>query len=185
MMIFRNDDVNANTDKNKLASIYGAIHSVFPDAEIWSCITLFAGANTKQAVYGDLPIKRHSSNWFYRNADAFMYDYRHPMYKVASHGLYHVDHSKISRGTQEMSIIGSCSYLKTDKFVPPFNKFNQDTRDICFDNGIQLCVGGSWKSIEHEKFDPLHEHWYLHSWRWSANELKEVLSGGVHSNKNS
>lgn len=183
-MIFRNDDVNSNTNKMKLAAVYGVIHSIFPDAEIWSCITLFSGKNNQQAVYGDLPLKTKDTKWFYNNADSFMYDYRHPLYKVASHGLYHVDHSKISRETQEMSILGSCSYLKTTKFVPPFNKFNQDTIDICFDNGITMCAGSPWKSIEYEKFDPLHKHWYMHSWRWEPKQLREVLEN-VYSDKNS
>lgn len=184
-MIFRNDDVNYNTDKNKLAAIYGVIHSLFPDAEIWSCITLFAGKNDKQAIYSDLPLKSHPTKWFYKNTDTFMYDYRHPMYKIASHGLYHIDHTKVSRETQEMSILGSCSYLKTNKFVPPFNKFNQDTLDICFDNEITMCSSPAWKNFEYEKFDPLHENWYFHSWRFTPNQLKEVLSANLCSNKNS
>ena len=114
-----------------------------------------------------------------------LYDYRHPLYKVASHGLYHIDHSKVSRQTQEMSIIGSCAYLKTDKFVPPFNKFNKETSDICFDNGIQMCASTAWKNLEFEKFDPLRELWYFHSWRWTPKQLKEFLSEHIFTNKNS
>lgn len=174
-LIFRNDDVTYNTDKQQLSAIYGVIHELFPNAEIWSGITLFSGKNQKCAVYGSLPLKTKETNWFYRNADSFMYDYRHPMYKVVSHGLYHIDHSKVSRQTQEMSIIGSCSYLKADTFVPPFNKYNQDTVDICFDNNIKFSPNG-WKSLEFSQFNETHRKWYFHSWRYTPKQLKEQLN---------
>lgn len=177
-MIFRNDDVNYNTNKKKLAEIYGVIHSIFPDAEIWSCITLFSDINGRESVYNDLPLKNKDINWFYKNASRFMYDYRHPLYKVASHGLYHINHANVSRETQEMSIIGSCSYLKTNIFVPPFNSFNKDTLDICKENGINIKIDG-WKSMEHNEFDSNHKDWYLHSWRWDAKSLEEYLDADV------
>lgn len=182
MIIFRNDDVSANTDRKKLASIYGVIHTMYPDAEIWSCITLFAQNNFKGSVYLDVPFKDKETNWFYKNADSFVQEYRHPLYKVASHGLYHIDHSNVSRETQEMSILGSCSYLKTKIFVPPFNKFNQDTIDICFDNGITIKTDG-WKSLEHNDFDSNHKFWYLHSWRYTINALKDKLNADIANRK--
>ncbi len=175
-MIFRNDDVNANTNIKKLSQIYGTIHNIFPNAEIWSCITLFSGMNFKGSVYGDLPLKTKDTNWFYKNANVFMSEYRHPLYKIASHGLYHIDHSNVSRETQEMSILGSCSYLKTDTFVPPFNKFNQDTLDICSENEIKIKTD-EWKSLEHNDFNPNHKFWYFHSWKFTANQLKDCLNG--------
>lgn len=179
MIIFRNDDVNFNTDRKKLSDIYGTIHSLFPNSEVWSCITLFAGRNMKYSIYGDLPLKTKETNWFYKNADCFMYDYRHPLYKIASHGLYHIDHSKVSCETQEMSIIGSCSYLNTKIFVPPFGNFNQETKDICFDNGISIGHGEEWKSLEHNIFDSSHKFWYFHSWRWTSRSLMEHLNADL------
>lgn len=174
MIIFRNDDVNFNTDKKKLSEIYGAIHSVYPSAEIWSCITVFSGRNTLGSVYPNPPFKSNDTNWFYKNSDCVMYDYRHPLYKIASHGLYHIDHTKVSRETQEMSILGSCSYLKTNLFVPPFNKFNRDTLDICFDNNIKIYTD-DWLSLEHNDFNSRHLKWYFHSWLFTADSLKRKL----------
>lgn len=181
MLIFRNDDVTSNTNPLDLQRVYGAIHTTFPDAEIWSCLTLFCQRNNRGSVYQDVPFKSKDTNWFYQNADAFMtYKPLSKLFKVASHGLYHIDHSKVSRETQEMSIVGSCSYLKTDRFVPPFNRYNQDTLDICFDNNIKIIPEG-WKSLEHEEFDPTHKLWYFHSWRWTAAKLKDVLSGSLRT----
>ncbi len=172
-----------NTDVKKLAKIYGIIHNLFPNANIWSCITLFAGANFKGSVYGELPLKEKDVNWFYQNANLFMKEYRHPLYKVASHGMYHLDHSKLSKDAQEMSIIGSCSFLKTNVFVPPFNKFNQDTLDICFDNHITIKTD-EWKSLEFNDFDSSHRLWYFHSWRFTTNQLKDKLNADI-SKRNS
>lgn len=173
-LIFRDDDISASSDKKKIASMYGTIHTLFPNAEVWSCITLFSQNNFRGSVYLDIPFKNKDINWFYKNANSFMNEYRHPLCKVASHGLYHIDHSKVSRETQEMSIIGSCSYLKTDLFVPPFNRFNQDTLDICFDNNIKIKTD-EWKSLHFNEFDSSHKYWYMHSWDMTINELKGML----------
>lgn len=182
-IVFRDDDISANSDQKKLASIYGTIHNLFPEAEVWSCITLFCQNNFKGSVYLETPFKNKEVNWFYKNANSFMNDYRHPMCKIASHGLYHIDHSKVSRETQEMSIVGSCSYLKTDLFVPPFNRFNQDTIDICFNNSIKIKTD-EWKSLHFNEFDSSHKYWYFHSWEFSINQLKDKLNGDI-SKRNS
>lgn len=174
-MIIRNDDVNYNTNSNKLTEMYALIKSIIPECEIWSCITLFSGRNSIGSVYADLPLKEKEINWFYKNANSFIGENKYQFSKIASHGLYHVDHSKLSRDAQEMSILGSCSYLNTNIFVPPFNRFNQDTLDICFDNDIKIKADG-WKSMEFNMFDSNHKNWYLHSWLWEIEKLKEYLS---------
>lgn len=175
-MIFRNDDVTVNTSPQDLANIYGIIHNYFPNAEIWSCVTLFSQKNSSGSVYSSVPFKTYPTNWFYKTANSFMYEFKHPLYKIASHGLYHIDHSKVSRETQEMSILGSCSYLRSNIFVPPFNRFNKDTVDICYDNDIKIDMDG-WKSLEYNNFDQNHKKWYFHSWRYSQESLKRTLSG--------
>lgn len=183
-LIIRNDDVNFNTSPSKLGEIYGAIHAILPDAEIWSAVTVFSGKNKKGSVYADVPFKDKDVNWFYKNTDCVMGNYRHPLFKIASHGLFHIDHSKVSRETQEMSILGSCAYLGTKIFVPPFNRYNQDTIDICFDNDITCQILGWW-SMEHNPFDIEHRMWYMHSWQWSAIKLKVYFDGYLRNTKNS
>ncbi len=183
-LIFRDDDVSFNTDKKKINHMYGIIHTLFPNAEVWTGITLFAENNFKGSVYLDTPFKDKEVNWFYKKADSFMDIYRHPLCKVVSHGLYHIDHSKVSRDTQEMSILGSCSYLKTKIFVPPFGRFNQDTKDICFDNSITIGHGDEWKSLEYNDFDSNHKFNYFHSWRFTSNQLKDKLSADIANSKN-
>lgn len=183
-LIIRNDDVCFNTSFKRLAEIYRTIKSILPGVEIWSCVTVFSDHNQGGSVYKNVPFKDKDVNWFYKNAPKIITDLGDPIFKIASHGLYHIDHSKVSRETQEMSILGSCAYLKSKIFVPPFNRYNQDTIDICFDNDIEIKLDG-WLSMEHNPFDIEHRMWYMHSWRWSAVKLKDYFDGYLRSAKNS
>jgi hypothetical protein len=137
---------------------------------------LFSKYNNVGAVYREVPFKSKPVNWFY-DVDKFLLEYEY-MTKdhVASHGLFHVDHAKIGKDAQEMSILGSCSFLKTNLFCAPFNSFNQDTRDICEKNEIRLINDVyPWRSLEHQPFDPNHKYWYFHSWRVHPDTLKRKL----------
>lgn len=184
-LIIRNDDVNPNTQYSHLIDIYSTINSILPDAEIWSAITVFSDFNKKGSVYANVPFKNKDTNWFYKNVEAAIINYKLPSFlKIASHGLFHIDHSKVSRETQEMSILGSCSYLKTKIFVPPFNRYNQDTIDICFDNDIGIRIDG-WLSIEYNDFDINHRLWYMHSWQWTPSKLRVYFNEYLRSTKNS
>lgn len=178
-MIFRNDDISVNTNLEELIDIYNIILEFFPSAEIWSCITLFAQMNNNGSVYKNTPFKNNEIRWFYDKADDVLGSRIMPqLYTIASHGLYHVDHSKLHKHAQEMSILGSCGFLKSKIFVPPFNKYNKDTMDICFDNNIQMIPEG-WKNLENEEFDSRFQRWYFHGWRLTAKELREKLSADV------
>lgn len=183
-MIFRNDDVTLSTSPSEMGKIYGVIHSFFPTAEIWSAITVFSQRNSKGSVYKEVPFKNKGTNWFYKNITSVTPNIQNSIYKIASHGLFHINHSIVSRETQEMSILGSTSYLKSNKFVPPFNKYNEDTVDICNKNGIEFIKDG-WLSMEHNKFDPNHNLWYFHSWRFTAKSIKEYLGEHIRGTENS
>jgi hypothetical protein len=99
---------------------------------------------------------------------------------VASHGLIHLDHSRVGYDAQEMNILTSCNLLKTNMFIPPFNRYNEDTVKICEKNGIELLVGG-WKSLKFNEYDPEHEKWYLHPWEWKQiGELCKKLEAPKH-----
>ena len=159
-----------------LADIYATIRDIFPKAVIVSAVSLFCKENTKGSVYENVPFKNNPVKWFY-NTDRIITELgKIPKSVIASHGLYHVDHSKLSFDAQEMSILGSCKYLNTNIFVPPFNKTNDDTVNICLDNGIEIYhKSQGWKNIEYENFDATHKYWYFHSWRWTKNSLRLAL----------
>lgn len=179
-VIFRNDDVNPNTDFIELAKIYQTIREYFPGARILQAVTIFGnykGIKGQGEVYqDDVPFKDNPNNWFYYvNAQL---DQKFPRFKdieIASHGLLHSDHTKLSHDAQEMSIVTSCNILNSKIFVPPFNKWNEDTDDICLRNEIILVKSKNWKNLEYEEFNKNHRLWYFHSWRWTHKSFRRKV----------
>lgn len=175
-IVFRDDDINPSSNYEDVICSYNVIKSFYPNASIIPCVTLFSRYNNKGSVYKDVPFKDRETNWFY-NVDKFMLEYEYiTKENIASHGLFHVNHAKLSKDAQSMSILGSCNFLKTKLFCAPFNAYNQDTIDICLSNSINLInMTYPWKSLEHEDFDPNHGFWYFHSWRLLSSDLKRKL----------
>lgn len=179
MLHFRNDDVNPSTDLERLYEMYECISRFYPGVKIISGVTLFGIWNEKEAVYPDLPLKTKTNKYLY-NTNRLMTRYSHVIGEIASHGMFHVDHSKLSKDAQEMSIVGSCNFLKTDKFIAPFNHYNETTIDVCVENKIELVTKNhNWKSLEFNEFDSSHKYWYFHSWRYSLKSLREKLIADV------
>ena len=172
----RNDDVSASSDMKSISEMYDLIWEKFPDAIIWSGVSVFSRGEGG-SVYPELPLREKDIEWFYNADKVWIWIKKYgDKHKIISHGLYHLDHSQLSRDAQAMSIIGSCKYLKTDVFAAPYNKFNEDTVKICHDNNIHLVLGADeWKSLEFNKFSPSHKRWYFHSWRYTLDRLKEEL----------
>jgi hypothetical protein len=176
-LIFRNDDVNSNTDFDLMNELYHFILSKHPDAIIWSGVTIFSKFNRLGSVYPNPPFKGRPIQSFYDVNRILQYTAAPNNVQLVSHGLWHIDHSKVDRSLQEASILTSCNLLDTDIFVPPFNHYNQDTVEICDINNIELTkLEHGWKSMEHNKFDPKHSLWYFHSWQWSVEKLLDYLS---------
>lgn len=176
-LIFRNDDVCSNTDIKKLHNdFYKPIHKRYPEAQIYSCVTLFSKESKSGSVYPDVPFKDKPIEYF-MDVNRFMGRYEVPDYvTVVSHGTWHFDHSAIPKDVQYCSIMSSCIILKTRIFAPPFNRYNSSTEEICRENGIELLKPeDGWKSLEHNKFDKNHHLWYFHSWRWKAKEFMEHI----------
>lgn len=182
-MIIRFDDVCSRTNEDKLKELMSECSK---HGEIWLSVNLFSKKSSEESVYPDVPFKDKEPRYFY-DVDEF-YKFL-PMthlagvricddYRVVSHGLIHCDHTRISRDAQEMSIVTSCNALGTNIFIPPFNRWNQDTEDICLENGISILkLSDGWKSMELNDFDPSHDLWYLHPWRWKDRyALRDYLN---------
>jgi hypothetical protein len=96
--------------------------------------------------------------------------------KICSHGLLHIDHKGLPFEMQEMSIVTSCSLLKTDIFVPPFSEYDDNTIKVCKKHGIQLILRDLWQPLDYKDFNPAHDLWYFHSWRYTVSSLKEKFA---------
>lgn len=183
MILFRNDDVSANTNYLEMQEIYHTIKEYFPSSEILTCASIYCKRSPnfykEGALYPDLPLKNRTNKYIY-NANAHVINDGRLTQTLVSHGLFHVKHGLLSEDAQEMSIVGSCRYLGTNKFVAPFNSYNYITEKVCLDNNIELTTKKyDWKSLEHNDFDSSHKYWYFHSWRFNKQSFKEKLDGDI------
>lgn len=171
MIIIRNDDVSMASDFVNIKDCYSLIKERIRDAEIWTSVTIFSKDN-KGSVYPDIPLINKKFESFFDVNGAW--DNKFNLGKIVSHGLFHVDHTLLSDDALQMSILGSCKYLNTDIFIPPFGKVNHRMAILCATNNIKL-ENDDWKSLEKENFSSSHNKWYFHSWRLTANDMETML----------
>lgn len=181
-MIFRIDDVNPNTDFKDFRTQLSFLRAKF-NARFIVGINILSKKNSTESVYPDPPFRSRERHFFYDVDQIIDMNEIKNLYldkdEICSHGLFHIDHAKLSRDAQEISILGSCNFLGAKKFIPPFNQFNQDTVDICERNGIEFVNNGGeieWKSLESLPFDEKHKYWYYHPFRINHKTLEEKLS---------
>jgi hypothetical protein len=186
MLTFRIDDVSPNTDFPKLNKMRKLLCDSFTGIDIWYCCNIFSKRfedvfSNYGSVYPNPPFKHMETKKFY-GVDSLL-DNKHDLerlgnVRIVSHGLFHADHSKLQYDAQEMSIAGSCAYLETDIFVPPFNNFNQSTEAVCRHHNIKLVrsYDEGWRSLEFEKFTTSHKLWYFHPWRFSIEEFRKAIN---------
>lgn len=175
MLTFRVDDVSANTDIKKLYDMVAFLREKFPACRVVFAVTVFSKANMEGSVYPGAPFKDNPHHFFYDVDQIYMK--KQNGIDVASHGLVHGDHSRLDYDAQEMSILMSCKLLKTDIFVPPFNRWNSTTEDVCRNNNLSLWkIDHGWRSLEHNKFEADYNLWYFHPWRYTLEEFKRALS---------
>jgi len=186
-MIFRIDDVSANTDLHRLDLLIRAIRGRVPSVEIILAVSPLVHDMRKEPdrdrerAFPRLLSAMSDHREFFKvgkggdPTDRSMFD----EFMVVSHGLVHVDHRLLSRETQELSIVTSCSLLGTSTFVPPFNKWNADTESVCSEHAIRLVkFEEGWRHVKHNRFSREQRLWYFHTFDVTPNELDAWLSAG-------
>ncbi len=171
-VIVRVDDVSTNTDLYDLEDACKFLNKELGAQIIW-CVNLYS-KRANGSVYPDLPLKNKSLEYLC-DVDQGFSKCLPSWVDIASHGLIHAKHGELSRDAQIMSIKTSCSMLRTYKFAPPFMSINEETKKICFENGIELIDGNGWRSMETEPFDQEQRLWYFHHWRMDSKKVKEWL----------
>jgi len=173
-IIFRCDDVSANTDMKTLHEMFMLTLDSF-NCEFWSVVSMFSSETSDGAVYPGAPFKDYPRSFFY-SVDKLSSRVFYPG-KVVSHGLLHLDHSQLQFDAQEMSIVTSCNYLNADTFVPPFNRYNEATEAVCRMNNIRLVkFQEGWRCLDREDFDPNHKLWYFHPWKFTIESFRKKLN---------
>jgi hypothetical protein len=170
-MIFRIDDISLNTDIDELEKIIDVLKFNGHDVMLG-----FSPCCSSKAENGRVFPKIHSAmsdNRIFFEVDRVGIPHINRKYIAAGHGIVHADHRLLNYAQQELSIITSCALCNSKIFIPPFNKWNNDTEDICIRNGIDLIkFEEGWLSCEHNKFIDSHDKWYFHAHCFGLNELK-------------
>lgn len=170
-MIFRFDDISINSDMDEVNAMTEFLKSKGCTV-MWAVSVIVSSEAEKGRVFPKI-WSAYSTHKAAYQCDKMGIPDLSGADIIASHGLIHSDHRLMSSSAQELSILLSCSLLKTIVFVPPFNKWNTDTELVCERNGIQLVqFEEGWLSAEHEDFDSTHDKYYLHPYSFGLEQLK-------------
>lgn len=183
-MTFRFDDVCINSDMKLHNQMTEYLLDTFPKCEIIWAISPIVHDSEKESQrvfpkeWNALSlIKTHYA------LNKMGLPQIHENVKIASHGLIHIDHRLLNYEAQELSIVLSCNLTGAKIFVPPFNKYNQNTELICLGNQIELIkyqeyhlgcpTKITWKSMEYNKWNSNEHLWYLHAREWTMESFNE------------
>ena len=169
-IIFRNDDVNPNSNIEDIKAMYMIIRKYFPHAEIWSAVNMIAKTSKDGSCYP--AIKPKDIKFTDVN---LIFDRKHlpDLENIASHGLLHLDHRNVDRDLQKYSILTSCALLNTKVFVPPFWRWNAETNQICEAAGVKLWTEGDWFNIDNGPVRENHLLFCFHSWKFTPETFEE------------
>jgi len=181
-ILFRNDDVNPNSDFKAIRKMYDTILQYFPNAEIYSCVNLFSQETSEGNVYPPTKKLAKDRDYFLVNK---MFDFKSLKYleRIVSHGMWHLDHKHCNNELQKYSIVSSCRILKTNLFVPPFWRYNQDTRDICSEYGIKLWVDTTWINFDNLDIIPEKRYYLFHSWKFTPESFAKKMKENIKTLK--
>lgn len=181
--IFRFDDVCINADLVLINEITDFLFSEIENCQVmWGISPLVHDMSnsecsiTRQRIFPKIFNAHSDHRMFYNVQKARIPELRDDVL-LAGHGLVHVDHRLLNKETQEMSILVSCSLAGANIFIPPFNKWNKNTEDICKEHDIELIkFEDGWLCVEYNDFDPGHNLWYLHGREFELEEFKKWLT---------
>ncbi|CAN2244730.1 hypothetical protein MCEMKE157_01341 [actinobacterium SCGC AAA044-D11] len=186
--ILRIDDISMNISQHRLEKFLERVRNKHSDLEFLLAVSpaVFEmptsdEADISERIFPSI-LNAHSDHrvfyrvekigipkWIYEIAQK--YDAR-----LASHGLIHVDHRLLDFSAQEMSIITSTSLIGSKIFVPPFNKYNNETSKICSENNIELIKWeDGWKHLSYQGFSNDGSRYYMHLHDFPGDKLASLF----------
>lgn len=174
---FRFDDVSINSDMGLTNAIAEVITDNFEYAEvIYAVSPLVASKTVDQRIFPKIWNAKSDYTEYYKMTLCGIPPIPEGICR-ASHSLIHVDHRLLSYEAQELSIVTSCYLADTRIFVPPFNKWNNDTELICDKHNIELIKWeDGWLCAEYNQFDPTHDKWYLHAREFTLEQFERWIN---------
>ena len=175
-MIFRFDDICINSNASNDWDLTGYLFNRFPGCKIIWAVAPLVFNDCGERIYPEiLNAKSDIANLL--KVQGCGIPEIHPEVIRAGHGMWHIDHRLMGYEFQAASIISSCALVNGKVFVPPFNKYNNHTIEICKSQGIELIkFEDGWKCMEHEKYEKETKMWYLHARHWTVEKMERWLS---------
>ena len=180
--IFRFDDVCINSDIELHNQMTDWLFEKFPHCEvIWAVSPLVSSGAEPGRVFPRV-WSAYSSWDIHCHYDTFGIPNIHPKVTRATHGLIHADHRFLPYEAQRMSIHLSARLIGASLFVPPFNKWNEDTERACGATRLIKFENG-WRSMEHNLHTDKNwtcgepgrsfpgQQWYLHAREWTMDKF--------------
>jgi hypothetical protein len=172
MKVFRFDDVCINADMTVIQEVTDLLFERFPYCKVIYGVSPLVHKDCGQRVFPKILNAMSDYRNFYK-VDKLGIPEMDSRATLAGHGLIHVDHRLLDKSAQEMSILVSCSLVKAKMFIPPFNKWNKLTEEVCRENDIELIkFERGWLSMEHNQNNPYHDLWYLHARDFDVNKVR-------------
>lgn len=172
-MIFRFDDICVNTNMAEANAVASRLKELFPSCTIIYAISPIVHSGVGERVFPKMYSAMSDHKIFYRATELGKPNIP-DWVETAGHGLLHIDHRLLNKEAQEMSILTSCSIARSDIFVPPFNKWNKITEEVCNENSIQLIrFEDGWLSMEHNEYKEGYSKWYLHHRDFTLDKLNK------------
>jgi hypothetical protein len=186
--VLRIDDISMNISHNRLDKFLERVRNKYSDLEFLLAVSpaVFTMPTNDESdsserifpsilnAYSDHRIfyqveKIGIPNWIHETAQKYNA-------RLASHGLIHVDHRLLDHSAQEMSIITSTSLIGSKIFVPPFNKYNNETFEICLENKIELIKWeDGWKHLSYQDFSNDGSKYYMHLHDFPGDRLDSLF----------
>lgn len=176
MKVFRFDDICINSDIVEVHNITEYLQQRFDCRIIWAVSPMvhnLVGERVFPKIYTAMSDYRN----FFKVDTCGLPQCKNEFVEIASHGLIHVDHRLLTKEEQYMSISISCSLLKSNIFVPPFNKWNKNTEAVCDELGVKLIrFEDGWLSMEHNRYNEEQQLWYLHHRDFNLEKVKQWVN---------
>ena len=189
MKIFRIDDVSVNTEESKLFNFIELLFNKFPNSKfllgispLVNNMSEFSDKRSERIfpsiynAYSDHKIFYNVQKCGIPNIIKKLIQKFGVQIELAGHGLIHVDHRLLTKEVQEMSIYVSCSLIESKIFIPPFNKWNKDTEQICSEKSIKLIkFEDGWRHLGYEKIVINFDKYYFHTHDFDEISFRKIL----------
>lgn len=189
MKIFRIDDISVNTNQQKLLAIVDCIFKRYPDSRLLLGVSPLVN---DMSNYSDRRSERIFPSIFNAHSDhRIFYDVQKcgipdvvrgltqaygSKIELAGHGLVHVDHRLLTKEVQEISILVSCNLIGARTYIPPFNKWNRDTEEICQEHSIKLIkFEDGWRHLQYENVTDNFGNYYFHTHDFDISDLQKII----------